>query len=92
MLEPIDDIKLQVQANTITMKQIKDMVMKESAEATERDEKIIKLIEDLREEMMKKTTSEPSFNHPHPDTEMIHKHKVQFEEPPIPESETELNS
>ena len=52
LLEPIDDIKVQVQINTITMKQIKDMLIKDSTEAMERDEKIIKLIEDLRNDMM----------------------------------------
>ena len=51
-LEPIDDIKVQVHINTITMKQIKDMLIKESTEAMERDEKIIKLIEDLRKLMI----------------------------------------
>ena len=44
MLEPIDDIKLQVQINAITMKNIKDMLTKESTEAAERDRKIDQLL------------------------------------------------
>ena len=45
------------------MKQIKDMLIKESTEAMERDEKIIKLIEDLRNDMMiNKSIPQPSTN------------------------------
>ena len=73
VLEPIDDIKVQVQINTITMAQIKDMLMKQSAEALERDENIIKLqgvIEDLRNAVISnKTTAEPSLDHQHLTTE-----------------------
>ena len=60
-MEPIDDIKVQVQINTVTMRQIKDMLTKESTEAAvvnEKIEKMFKMIEDLREDIMKKATQE----------------------------------
>ena len=84
VLEPIDDIKVQVQINTITMKQIKDMLIKESAEAMERDEKIIALIEDLRKDIMEKSPPAPSsFNPQSPKPASTKtaplKFKVQFE-------------
>ena len=56
----------------VTMKQIRDMLIKESTEAMERDETIIKLIEELKQYVINKVTaSEPSsFNY---GTEMTHK-------------------
>ena len=88
MLEPIDDIKLQVQINTITMKQIKDMLTRESAEAAERDEKVdrlFKVIEDLRNDIMNKTAPESSFNH-RPDTDIP---QVKFEGAPALQIQSE---
>ena len=71
------------------MKQIKDMLIKESTEAMERDEKIIKLIEELKKYVINKVAaSESSFNHPHPGTEMTHKLKEKSEEAPTLQSET----
>ena len=64
-MEPIDDIKVQVQINTVTMRQIKDMLTKESTEAevlNEKIEKIFQVIEDLRNSIMKKTTPEAGHN------------------------------
>ena len=40
MLEPIDDVKVQVQINTVTMKEIKEMNIN-----------ILKIIEDLRQDV-----------------------------------------
>lgn len=54
-MEPIDDIKVQVQINTVTVKQIKDILMKESAETAEINEKIEKIltvIEELKSDTM----------------------------------------
>ena len=48
------------------MKQIKDMLIKESTEAMERDEKIIKLIEDLQKNIAEKSISGSSLSHEHP--------------------------
>ena len=59
--EPIDDIQLQIQINAINMKNIKDMLAKESEEAAERDEKIdqlLNMIEDLKKISNKKSTPE----------------------------------
>ena len=59
VLEPIDDIKVQVQINTVTMKQIKDTLTKESVESAELNAKIdniLKVIEDLRQDIMKIST------------------------------------
>ena len=56
VLEPIDDIKVQGQVNKIAIAQIKDMLMKESAESLERDKQIIKLIEDLRRDLIDKAS------------------------------------
>ena len=66
------------------MKQIKDMLIKESAEAMERDEKIIKLIEDLRNDIMmiNKSIPQPSTNPQSPITtnaDVPRRFKVQFE-------------
>ena len=65
------------------MKQIKDMLIKESTEAMERDEKIIKLIEYLRNDMMiNKSIPQPSTNPQSPITtnaDVPHQFKVQFE-------------
>ena len=61
MREPIDDIQLQIQINAINMKNIKDMLAKESEEAAERDEKIdqlLNMIEDLKKISNKKSTPE----------------------------------
>ena len=59
MREPIDDIQLQIQINAINMKNIKDMLAKESEEAAERDKKIdqlLNMIEDLKKISNKKST------------------------------------
>ena len=61
MREPIDDIQLQIQINAINMKNIKDMLAKESEEAAERDNKIdqlLNMIEDLKKISNKKSTPE----------------------------------
>ena len=61
MREPIDDIQLQIQINAINMKNIKDMLAKESEEAAERDKKIdqlLNMIEDLKKISNKKSTPE----------------------------------
>ena len=61
MREPIDDIQLQIQINAINMKNIKDMLAKESEEAEERDKKIdqlLNMIEDLKKISNKKSTPE----------------------------------
>ena len=75
------------------MKQIKDILIKESAEAMERDEKIIKLIEELRNDMMKSksTIPEPSINDQPPKAPKTNaplKFKVQFEGASTLQSET----
>jgi len=95
VLEPIDDVKVQVQMNTNTMIQIKNMVdllMKESAEAMERDEKILKAIEELKEDVKKNkkvTPTSTSFYHRyHPDmSNMIKEFVVKFEGTPTDQSE-----
>ena len=93
MLEPIDDVKAQVQINTNTMMQIKNMVdllMKESAEAIERDEKILKAIKDLKEDVKKKVTptSTSSYRHYRPNmSNMIKQFVVKFEGAPTDQSE-----
>ena len=59
MREPIDDIQLQIQINAINMKNIKDMLAKESEEAAERDKKVdqlLSMIEDLKKISNKKST------------------------------------
>ena len=59
MREPIDDIQLQIQINAINMKNIKDMLAKESEEAAERDKKIdqlLNMVEDLKKISNKKST------------------------------------
>ena len=59
--EPIDDIQLQIQINAINMKNIKDMLAKESEEAAERDKKIdqlLNMIDDLKKISNKKSTPE----------------------------------
>ena len=61
MREPIDDIQLQIQINAINMKNIKDMLAKESEEAAERDKKVdqlLSMIEDLKKISNKKSTPE----------------------------------
>ena len=66
VLEPIDDIKVQVQINTVTMRQIRDMLTKESTESTninEKIESILKVIEDLRQDIKNSATQEDSFSH-----------------------------
>ena len=91
VLEPIDDVKVQVQINTITMKQIKDMLLKESTKAMERDEKIIKLIEDLRKDIMEKSPPEHSLKHEPPkiaNANVPFKFKVQFEGATTHQSQT----
>jgi len=93
VLEPIDDVKAQVQINTNTMMQIKNMVdllMKESAEAIERDEKILKAIKDLKENVKKKVTptSTSSYRRYRPNmSEMIKQFVVKFEGTPTDQSE-----
>ena len=64
------------------MKQIKDMLIKESTEAMERDEKIIKLIEALRNDMMtNKSIPQPPTSPQPPSVEkdVPRRFKVQFE-------------
>ena len=61
MLEPIDDIKLQIQINTIAMKNITESLAKKSDEAKERDKRIdqlLNVIEDLKNNLVAKTTPE----------------------------------
>lgn len=91
MLEPIDDVKAQVQANTNTMIQIKNMVdllMKESAEAMERDEKILKAIKDLKEDVKKKLTPTSSYHHYRSNmSKIIKEFVVKFEGAPTDQSE-----
>ena len=61
MLEPIDDIKLQIQINSIAMRNIKDMLARESDEAAERDKRIDQLlnaIEDLKNNLVTRATPE----------------------------------
>lgn len=48
MLEPTDDIKLQVQINAITMKNIKDMLTKEAAERDKKIDQLLNVIENLK--------------------------------------------
>ena len=66
MLEPIDDVKVHVQTNTVTMKEIKDMLTKESLKTAEMNRHILKMIEDLREDVKKISTdghsSKPRVN------------------------------
>ena len=95
VLEPIDDIKVQVQINTVTMRQIKDMLTKESTENTVMSEKIFKLIEDLRNDIMNKatpaacvkpkTSTNTSIN---TEADIPQKFAVKIQEPPIAEDET----
>ena len=56
-MEPIDDVKAQVQMNTNTMIQIKNMLDRMSAETIQRDEKIFKAIEQMKGDIKKKTTT-----------------------------------
>ena len=65
------------------------MLVKESTEAMERDEKIIELIEELKNYVINKVAaSESSFTHPHAGTKMTHKLKEQPKEAPTLQSET----
>ena len=56
MLQPIDDVKAQVQTNTDTMKEIKDMLTEESLKTAVMNRNILKMIEDLRQEVKKIST------------------------------------
>ena len=76
------------------MRQIKDMLAKESAEATVMNEKIFKLIEELRNNMMDKATPVTCLNPYtntntsfHPEADIPQKFVVNIEEPPIVEEE-----
>ena len=62
------------------MKQIKDILTKESTESW-KGIKNIKVTEDLRKNVINKVAaSESYFDHLHPATEMIHKLKEEFKE------------
>ena len=84
MLEPIDDVKAQVQINTNTMIQIKnmlDILMKESVVAMQRDEKMFKMIKELKDDFKKKNVSTSSgFSYHRPNmSSMIKEFVVKFE-------------
>ena len=64
-MEPIDDVKAQVQMNTNTMIQIKNMLDMMSAETMQRDEKIFKAIEQMKGDI-KNTVSAPTNLKQHP--------------------------
>ena len=64
MLEPIDDVKVHVQTNTVTMKEIKDMLTKESLKTAEMNRHILKMIEDLREDVKKISTDDGHSSKP----------------------------
>ena len=84
MLEPIDDVKAQVQVNTNTMVEIKntiDILKKESTEAMERDIAILKAIKDLKDDIRKKYASPGStraYHNPNM-SNMIKEFVVKFE-------------
>ena len=84
MLEPIDDVKAQVQINTNTMVQLKnmlDILMKESAGAAQRDEITHKAIKDLKEDIKRRSASGSSHSvHHRPNvSKMIKEFVVKFE-------------
>ena len=84
MLEPIDDVKAQVQINTNTMVQIKntlDILMKETAEAMERDKMILTAIQDLKDDMKRKHASGSSYRNYQPKnmSNLIKEFVVKFE-------------
>ena len=59
-MEPIDDVKAQVQLNTNAVMQIKtivDQLIKESAEAKKRDQELLNAIKELKQDVKKKVTS-----------------------------------
>ena len=92
MLEPIDDVKAQVQINTNTMVQLKnmlDILMKQSAEATQRDENILKAIKDLKDDVKRKSASGSSRSiHHRPNmSKMIKEFVVKFEGAPTDQSD-----
>ena len=83
-MEPIDDVRAQVQINTNIMVQLKntlDILMKESAEAAQRDENTQKAIKDLKEDVKKRGASGSSRGiHHRPNvSKMVKEFVVQFE-------------
>ena len=91
MLEPIDDVKAQVQINTNTMVQIKnvlDILKKESTEAMARDNIILKAIKDLKDDVRRKTTSGSTYSYHRPNvSKIIKEFVVKFEGSPEDQSE-----
>lgn len=93
MLEPIDDVKAQVQINTNTMEQIKnilDILKKESTEAMERDNIILKAIKDLKEDLKRKSASGSTHTYHRPNmSKIIKEFVVKFEGTPADEDQSE---
>ena len=93
MLEPIDDVKAQVQINTNTMVEIKntiDLLKKESTEAMERDVAILKAIKDLKDDIRKKYASGSTRAYHNPNmSSMVKEFVVKFEGSPIVDDESE---
>jgi len=91
VLEPIDDVKAQVQINTNAMIQLKnmlDILMKESTEAMHRDEIMLKAIKDVKEDIKRKHSAGPSHSYHRPNmSTMIKEFVVKFEGTPTDQSE-----
>ena len=83
MLEPIDDVKAQVQINTNTMVQIKnvlDILKKESTEAIERDKIMLKAIKDLKEDLRRRFSPGSTYSYHRPNvSKMIKEFVEKFE-------------
>ena len=93
MLEPIDDVKAQVQINTNTMVQIKnvlDILKKESTEAIERDIIILKAIKDLKDDIKRRSTSGSTHSYHRPNmSNIIKEFVVKFEGTPSAEDQSD---